>query len=314
MNKVRTLMKLVLFAHQNWGVKGIESILKTSHKILHVYTHPKNYDKYEKEWYKSVFDTCKKYNISVEERLTSTKDDANKIKKLKPDLIMSLGWRRLIPKSIFQIPKYGTLNLHDSLLPKYGGFAPINWAIINGESEIGVTMHFVDEGIDSGNILLQRKISVKPDDTVYDVYKKALKQTDFLVQKSLELVQSQNQITKKTTDKGFTCSRRFPDDGRIDWYDDRLTVYNFIRALSPPYPSSFCFYKNKKIFIHYAKLTKCDYRGSPGCICKISDKGIIVTCGKNHTTNQGLLITEVFDGEKILKPNIIFQELWEKLD
>ncbi|MEM4249810.1 MAG: methionyl-tRNA formyltransferase [Candidatus Nitrosotenuis sp.] len=308
-------MNLILFAHQNWGVEAIKEIHRSEHKILRVYTHPMDMDKHEKQWYHSVKQECEKLAINVEERKNILDQDIQTIKKLKPDLIFSIGWRRLIPQSIFEIPSKGTLNIHDGLLPAYRGFAPINWAIINGETEVGVTVHLIDKTADTGPILFQEKIPVNLDETATDVYNKALKLAPSMVMRAISLMSSMTEklIDQTNLEKGFFCSRRFPNDGKINWTLDRIKVYNLIRGLSDPYPNAFCYYNNNKIYIKKAKLSDEDYRGPPGRICLLNENGMIVTCGTNTTNNQAILITEIANDEKSYKPIEFFNKLWEDL-
>ena len=307
-------MKIVLFGHQNWGVKAVNVFSELGMDIAKVFTHPLDMDEHEKVWYESVKEICDKKGIPVEERTKLTNDDVKEITSIKPDIIFSAGWRRLLPKSIFQIPKLGTLNLHDSLIPKYRGFAPINWAIINGEKEVGLTIHYIDEGIDTGDIILQEKIDVEISDTAYDAYLKLLEISESMLKKVINMIQSgEIKIISQDSNSGFFCSRRFPADGRIDWKKDRIQVYNLIRALSEPYPNAFFFFEDKQIFVKEAKLVSNDFRGPPGRICSIDDEGIIVTCGIDHTKNQALLITRIATEEKTYSPHEYFNKLWAEL-
>lgn len=308
-------MKIILFAHENSGIKTIQELRRSKHTIVNVYTHPLHMDKHEKVWYESVRKECEKYSIPVVERTTLTDQDVDEIRRVMPDVILSIGWRRLIPKSIFQIPKYHAVNIHGGLLPKYRGFAPINWAIINGETEVGITSHYIDEEIDTGDIILQRKISISFEDTAYDVYKKILSLVPNVVKETLSLIESQKvkPIIQKNIKEGFICTRRFPVDGKIDWSQDRIKVYNLIRALSDPYPNAYCFYNEEKIYIKKAKLSDDDFRGMAGRINAIRDDGIIVTCGTEYHKNQAILITEIATEEKTYRPKDYFKKLWVNL-
>ena len=308
-------MKIILFAHQNWGVYAVRYLARTNHEIVRVYTHPLDMDKYEKVWYDSVSLECKKYGIEVEERSKISNEDVEFIQKILPDVIFSIGWRRLIPKSIFEVPKYGTINLHDGLIPQYRGFAPINWAIINGEAEVGLTMHFIDQGADTGDIISQEKTTVNIKDSAFDVYKKLLEISPKMLQDTLAMIENENisSVSQQKMEKGFFCTRRFPDDGKINWIDDRTNIYNLIRALCDPYPNAFFYYQEKKILIKNAELVTNDYRGPPGRICSINDDGLIVTCSTNHSTNQSLLIKLIQIDDKTMKPKEYPFKLWENL-
>jgi len=308
-------LNIVLFAHHNWGVNAIKVLQGSKHKVIRVYTHPLDMDKHEKLWYESVKNACEKYGIAVEEKTKVTEEDAETIRRLSPDVIFSIGWRKLIPKFIFDIPLFGTLNMHEGLLPRYRGFAPLNWAIINGETEIGITVHFVDKTADTGDIIIQKKIPIGSEDTAKDVYDRALELSPSLVLEALSLLESKTikPICQSKLEKGFFCARRFPEDGRISWSQDRVKIYNLIRALSDPYPNAFCFHNNKKIYVKRAKLIEEDYRGNAGRICSIREDGIIVTCGSDHAKNQAILISEIATDEGIYKPKDFFKDLWQDL-
>lgn len=307
-------VKLVLFAHQNWGIKSVQVLGSTNHEIALVFTHPLNMDKDEKVWYDSVKTECSKLNIPVVERTNVTEDDLRTIKTLSPDLIISVGWRRLIPKSIFEIPKHGTVNFHDGLLPNYRGFAPINWAIINGETEAGLTAHFIDEDADTGDIILQKKVPIEVDDTAKNVFEKLLEEFQNMLLETLQMIESKSfKPIPQIKWKGFFCSRRFPDDGKIDWTQDRVKIHNLIRALSDPYPNTFFYFKGDKILVKNGKLTNNDYRGISGRVTARLKDGIVVTCGKDHTKNQGLLITQVSVKDEIIDPREFFN-LWDNFE
>lgn len=306
-------MKIILFAHQNWGIETIRTIKQTEHEIVQVFTHPLNMDKNEKIWYDSVKDECDIYQIPVNERISLTDDDIAQIKNLSPDLILSVGWRRLIPSSIFKIPKFGTINMHEALLPQYRGFAPINWVLINGEKKTGITLHYIDETADTGDILLQKSVIISKNDTAKSLFDKLLKLVSSMILELLQKIEEKSlaPITQQKAE-GFFASRRFPKDGQIDWQQNKETIYNLIRALSDPYPNAFCYYQNKKILIKSAELDSDDYRGPPGSICAMKNNKIIVTCGTNHKENQAIIISNFsFENNESIPPD--FFKLWSQL-
>ena len=157
------------------------------------------------------------------------------------------GWRSLIPIELDRQFQFGLLAAHDSLLPKYRGFAPLNWAIINGEKETGVTLFRISDGeVDSGNILHQEKVTIEINDYAIDVYEKITQATINIYFKFLNdfengvikyLEQNENEAT-------YTCKRN-PEDGEINWNMSSSNLYNFIRGLAHPYPGAFFRFKNK---------------------------------------------------------------------
>jgi len=171
------------------------------------------------------------------------------ITNLKPDLIIVLAFR-MLPKIIWQIPKHGTVNLHASLLPNYRGAAPINWAIINGEKETGVTTFFIDEKIDTGKIISQEKIKIEFDDNAETLHDKIMIQGADLLLKTIDLIKnnkvnaiSQNSIIEKNY-KVKLAPKIFKDNCRIDWNAGTENIYNFIRGMSP-YPGAWTTIKFK---------------------------------------------------------------------
>lgn len=308
-------MKIVLFAFTNWGLEALKTLIHSNHQISHVYTHPLDMDKNEKVWFESISKICKENNLSFEEKTKLDEKDEKLIKSINPDLIISANWRRLIPESIFQIPKHGSINIHAGFLPKYRGFAPINWAIINGEKEIGVTVHYIDKTADTGDILNQKIIPITIEETATDIYNKALLLLPDLITETITMIESNKlkPVNQKNM-KGFLCVKRFPEDSKIDWSQDRLSIYNLIRALSDPFPNAFCNLNNETIFVKKAKLIEDDYRGPPGRICNIDDNGIVVTCGKNHKENQALLLTKIANNEGDIIPKEYFKKKWMRLD
>lgn len=177
------------------------------------------------------------------------------IKNLHPALIVVMGWRTLLPGKIIDIPRFGVVGAHESLLPRYRGFAPVNWAIINGETKTGVSLFFINKGIDSGDIIGQETIVISKKDTAWDLYKKTSSASiellrTFLPQLKKGIAPRKKQDEKATT---YTCSRT-PDDGLIDWADSTNNIHNLIRGLSYPYPGAFTYYNGDKLIISKASI------------------------------------------------------------
>lgn len=207
----------------------------------------------------------------------------NFIKKLHPSLIIVMGWRTLIPKEVINIAPLGAIALHESLLPKYRGFAPVNWAIINGENKTGVTLFFLSEGIDNGEIIAQKTIRISHQDTAWNVYEKTSSASIELLRKFLPLLKKGKAPRKKQVEEqaSYTCAR-IPDDGLIDWTDSTNNIYNLIRGLSYPYPGAFTYLNGDKLIIEKASIpAQRKYVGRiPGRVVSISKgRGIEVLTG-----------------------------------
>ncbi len=169
---------------------------------------------------------------------------------IRPDIAFVIGCRVLIPKSIYEIPPLGTLAVHDSLLPNYRGFAPLNWSIINGEKQTGVTLFYLDDRMDGGDIVGQRAVPISPGETASEVYERVCAATvDLILDAYPQLSEGRAPRTPQDYDAGsFTCSRT-PADGLIDWGLPTATIYNQIRALCHPYPGAFTFYRDETLII-----------------------------------------------------------------
>lgn len=158
-----------------------------------------------------------------------------RLKEFKADLFIVVAFR-MLPKVVWSMPKIGTFNLHASLLPAYRGAAPINWAIINGEKETGVTTFFIDEKIDTGEILLQEKVIITPCETAGTLHDKLMEAGSVLVIKTVDLIASSNYKTSKQLDSATSkAPKLFKENTRIDWKESLKTIYDKVRGLSP-YP------------------------------------------------------------------------------
>ena len=181
-------------------------------------------------------------------------DYTGEIEKIAPDVILVLGWYYKIPTNILNIPKYGTWGIHNSYLPRYAGGAPLVWAIINGEEETGVTLFRMNKKMDAGDIIKQKRISIKFEDTIKEVYQKATEQSKILLKEVFENFK-QIKFTPQDQSKLEYFPQRSPEDGEIDKTKTAEEIYNFIRAQTNPYPGAFIrTIDGKKIVIEKARI------------------------------------------------------------
>ena len=165
-------MKCVVLAYHNIGRAGIEALRKNGFEISAVFTHQDNPD--ENIWFGSVAELAGEYDIPVfAPESVNHPVWVNRIRAMKPDYIFSFYYRDMLGGEILSIPSKGAINLHGSLLPKYRGRVPLNWAIINGETEAGVTLHYMTRKADAGDIISQEKFAITDDDTAKTVFDKA---------------------------------------------------------------------------------------------------------------------------------------------
>jgi len=215
------------------------------------------------------------------------------IKSFSPDLILVLGWYYLVPKKIREVAPLGAWGIHASLLPKYAGGAPLVWAIINGEKEAGVTLFRFDDSVDGGDIIKQKKFPILFEDTIKEVYEKAIKASkEILVEVFTNL--DKVTFTPQNKSKIEIWPQRFPEDGEIDWNKGVIEVYNFIRAQTKPYPGAFTFLKGKKLIIWSAYPIKEVFISTPKRIVKYKNKsgvqladGLLIISEVNYDGREG---------------------------
>lgn len=199
------------------------------------------------------------------------------IKSIKPDLIIVVAFR-ILPKELFTIPKLGTINLHASLLPKYRGAAPINWALINGEKETGVTTFFLKEKVDTGNIILQKNIYIEDEYDAGALHNKLSVLGAEAVLETVKLIESGSvHPAEQDNSLATPAPKIFKEDCLISWNQSAIKIHNFVRGLSP-YPAAFTNLENKIIKIYKTKVTDLSGEGHCGEIiiqnkkCFVSSK------------------------------------------
>ena len=201
---------------------------------------------------------------------------------LKPSIIYSFSYRHLIPESVLELASLGAFNLHPSLLPAYRGRAPVNWVLVNGEREAGVTLHHMVARADAGDIVGQRAVAIDDSDNALTLYRK-------LVPLGVELIDELHPMIvagtaprrKMDISKGSYFGRRKPEDGRIDWRWPARRIFNLVRAVTHPYPGAFCFVGGRKLLVWEAKIG--------------AENG-------SHAAQPGTVVREMADGALKLRP------------
>ena len=288
-------MRLIAFGYQAWGYRLLEALLASRHEVLLVVTHPASDHAYEAIWRDSVAELAEQCGVPVLVRNYANDDEVvARLRALQPDILVAANWRRWIAPHVFEIPHYGALNLHDSLLPKYGGFAPLNWALINGEEEVGVTAHFVNEEFDSGDIVLQRRVPVGLKDTVTDLFEKTVEMFGPLALEALDLIESGRGVwTKQDPEQASFFHKRSMEDSRIDWTWPATDIVNLVRAQADPYPNAFTFYEGRRIRISVASVTRGRYGGTKGRVFCPQGEGVVIVCGPEpHRGRNHALVIE----------------------
>ncbi|MFE6747503.1 methionyl-tRNA formyltransferase [Kitasatospora purpeofusca] len=290
-------MRVVMFGYQTWGHRTLKALLESEHDVVLVVTHPRSEHAYEKIWSDSVADLAEEHGVPVLVR--NRPDDEELLRRLEeaaPDIIVANNWRTWIPPRIYTLPKHGTLNVHDSLLPKYAGFSPLIWALVNGESEVGVTAHLMDEVLDAGDIVRQEAVAVGPTDTATDLFHKTVDLIAPVTIGALDLIASgRTEFTKQDRSQASFFHKRAEEDIRIDWNWPADALERLVRAQSAPYPPAFTHHRGRRLEILAAAVSEGRYGGTPGRIFYREGDGVVIVAGADARTgrNHGLAVTRV---------------------
>ncbi|MFI5532890.1 methionyl-tRNA formyltransferase [Kitasatospora sp. NPDC051853] len=290
-------MRVVMFGYQTWGHRTLRALLDSEHDVVLVVTHPASEHAYEKIWSDSVAELAEAHGVPVVTR--NRPDDEElyaRLKEADPDVIVATNWRTLIPPRIFQLPRHGTLNVHDSLLPKYAGFSPLIWALLNGEPEVGVTAHLMDERLDAGDIVLQRSVPVGPRDTTTDLFHRTLALFGPITVDGLaEIASGRTDFTPQDRSAATFFHKRAEEDIRIDWHWTAEELDRLVRAQSAPYPAAFTHHRGRRLEILAARVSEQRYGGTPGRIFYREGDGVVIVVGPDARSGRahGLAVTRV---------------------
>ena len=232
-------MHAVVFAYHDVGVNCLKALLDVGIQVDLVVTHQD--DPNENVWFGSVAKLC------VDKNIPYITPNANELlaliptlQSLAPDYIFSFYYRFMIPEQILACAKIAALNMHGSLLPKYRGRAPVNWAILHGETETGATLHIMEVKPDAGDIVGQAAVSIDPDETATDVFAKVSQAAVSVIHQVLpSLIQGIVPRKPNNLEKGGYFGGRKPADGQIHWNQTAKQVHDLVRAVAPPYPGAF---------------------------------------------------------------------------
>ncbi len=282
-----------------FAVPTLESLYNEGHNILLVVTQkdrPKGRGK--KLLPTPVKEKALELNLEVyQPEYINSDESISKIKALNPDCIIVAAYGQILKKDILNIPKYGCINVHASLLPKYRGAAPINWAIIEGEEKTGITIMEMDEGLDTGDILKSRAIPIKECDDSQTIHDKLSVLGGQLIIETLEDLKNGNIVKMPQDDSLATYAPMLSKEiGKIDWNDNGERIINLIRGLKP-WPSAYMIYKDENVKIHKAKKIEKFSDADNGVVVKVSDEGIFVNC------SDSCIVIEVlqFPGKRKLR-------------
>jgi methionyl-tRNA formyltransferase len=244
----------VVFAYHDVGVLCLKALLHAGIQIDLVVTHQD--DPHENVWFGSVAKLCEDQKIPyITPNANQLMDLVPQIQKLAPDYLFSFYYRHMIPAELLACAKLGALNMHGSLLPKFRGRAPVNWAILHGETETGATLHIMESKPDAGDIVGQLAVPIGPNETATEVFAKVSQAAVTVINQVLpELVQGHIPRKPNQLAQGSYFGGRKPADGQILWHQTARQVHNLVRAVAPPYPGAFTDWEGQRRIVSRTSL------------------------------------------------------------
>lgn len=251
----------VVFAYHNVGVRCLSVLLAHGVDVKLVVTHTDNPN--ENIWFDSVAELAALHGIPVITPDNPNADEiVEQIRALNPDFYFSFYYREMLKAPLLAIPAKGALNMHGSLLPKYRGRVPVNWAIIKGETETGSTLHYMTEKPDNGDVVAQQAVPILPNDTALQVFQKVTVAAEIALNNVLpDLLAGTVKAAKQDLSQGAYFGGRKAEDGVIDWQLSAQQIHNLVRAVAPPYPGATTRLMNKPMRILQTLVTGCTVSG-----------------------------------------------------
>ena len=290
-------MILVFCGTPQFAVPTLESLVAASHSVPLVVTQPDRPRGRGMELAASpVKDAAIRLGVPVVQpaAIKNNAEFRGQLEALHPDAIIVVGYGRIIPQWMIDLPQYGNLNLHASLLPKYRGAAPIQWAIANGESITGVTTMRIDAGLDTGDILMQREMAILPDDTAETLAPKlASDGAELMIETLRGLETGQVKPTPQDHSRATLAPILKKEDGRMDFSRSAYELFNRMRGFRP-WPGAFTTFKGKNMQVHRAEPVQ-SADGLPQGSTAVQDARLVVGCGQDTALN---LIEVQLDGKR----------------
>ena len=249
----------VVFAYHDVGVRCLSALLAHELEIPLVVTHQDN--PAEAIWFASVERLARDHALAVESPADpNTEAFVERLRALAPDFLFSFYYRHMLSYDVLATAKHGAYNMHGSLLPKYRGRVPVNWAVAHGERETGATLHRMEVKPDAGPIVDQMAVPILPDDLAVYVFRKVTLAAEIVLCRSLpRLLDGSAPHVEQDPSQGSYFGARRPEDGRIDWSKDARAIHDLVRAVAPPYPGAFTEIAGRRLGIHRTRVL--DERG-----------------------------------------------------
>ena len=291
----QSAVRCVLFAYHEMGYACMAALLGMGTEVAALFTHED--DPHEEIWWRSCADLARRNGIPIYTPERLDQGWIERIAAMRPAIIYSFYYRHLLPDPVLHTAGLGAYNLHGSLLPAYRGRAPVNWMLVNGEREAGVTLHHMIARADAGDIVGQRAVAIDDCDTALTLYRKLVLAGAALLTEMHPLIATGSAPRRpQDLSRGSYFGRRRPEDGRIDWRWPARRVFNLVRAVTHPYPGAFCSFNGRTLFIWESRIAaEAGRRGAPGEIASTAGDGggaVEVAAGEGSV----LIMRAQFDG------------------
>lgn len=256
----------VVFAYHELGYVCLQALIELGAPIAALFTHADAAD--EEIWWHSCAQLARQHRVPVYVDVAMDQGGVARLAEMAPAVIYSFNYRRLLPAAALALAPLGAFNLHLSKLPAYRGRVPVNWVLINGEQETGVTLHHMVARADAGDIVAQEAVVIDDSDTALDLYRKLIPRGAGLVRTYHPLIAAGRAPRyQQDLQAGSYFGRRTPEDGKIDWRWPARRIYNMVRALTHPYPGAFCMWGGRRLWLWRAAIgSEHGSLGPPGAI------------------------------------------------
>ena len=275
-------MKAVFMGTPDFSVPVLDALVKAGHEVLAVVTQTDKPKGRGKEMQPTpVKEAALKHNIPVYQPLKVREEEfVEKLKEMNPEVIVVVAYGQVLPKSILDIPKYGCINVHASLLPKYRGAAPIQRVVLDGEKVTGVTTMYMEEGLDTGDMLLKEEITLDEKETYGSLHDRLKELGGPIAVKTLKALEGGTAVRIKQNDEEANYAKMIKKSmGKIDFNDEAVVIERLIRGMNP-WPSAYTSFNGKTLKIWGADVIEKEYDGVPGEIVEIDKDSFVIKTGK----------------------------------
>lgn len=290
-------MKTIFMGTPEFAIPSLKAVSQNTDLKL-IFTKE---DKRNARGNKIIYSPVKQFGLDnnievIQPKRMKDEEVIDKIKEVNPDLIVVVAYGKILPKEIIDIPKYGIINVHSSLLPKYRGASPIHSAILNGDKESGVSIMYIEEGLDSGDVILKETCEITEDDTLGTLHDRLKELGAIGLEKALKLIEAEEVKAEKQDDSKATFVKPITkEQAKINWNNIKEVTFNQIRGLNP-FPGAYTHNeKNENIKIYKSEKLEKEYDGENGTVVEMTKKGPVV-----KVANGALRLLEIkFEGKKL---------------